>query len=155
MLSVRPALSTTEGLGKPPTSSLPPDPWTHATLAAYKEQANHPAGSKQGTCCVFTFTPVAAGAPVKPCVITGVESKLSLDTWCKNISGKVNIKTGHGAVGLLGYIQNCPNLFHGTVGLLGYIQNCPSLFHGAVDLLGYIHNCLSLSHGRYSHNSNT
>lgn len=68
--------------------------------------------SKQGNLLFVPTPPCCSWGPSKALWIPDVESKSPLDTWCKNISWKMNIKTGHGTVDLLGYIPKCPNLFY-------------------------------------------
>lgn len=71
-------------------------------------------GSKAGNLRFVPIPPVAAGAPVKPVWCLRCGSK-SLRTHDARLSAEMNIETGHGAVGLLGYIPKCPNLFQKTV----------------------------------------
>ena len=62
------ALNTTRGVGRPPGPPLQPDRLLDPPLPVtpYVEQAQLTAGSRQGTCCLFSLPCTVADAPIKP-----------------------------------------------------------------------------------------
>ena len=62
------ALNTTRGVGRPPGPPLQPDRLLDPPLplTRYVEQAQLTAGSRQGTCCLFSLPCTVADAPIKP-----------------------------------------------------------------------------------------
>ena len=74
VLHMPPAHNTTKGVGRPPKPTLQPNPRHTPTLTPYKEPARPPGGASKGTCYLFLLPPAAAGAPIKPCLISCMAS---------------------------------------------------------------------------------
>ena len=90
-----PAHTTTKGWSDHLSYPSSPTPGHTPTLTPYKEPAHHPRqGVSKGNCYLFSLTPAAAGAPVKPCLnfLPGLLS-ISID-WGRPRTLVGNTRTG-------------------------------------------------------------
>ena len=77
VLHMRPAHTTTKGVGRPPKPRLWTHPYPHPIEGA---SSPPPRGASKGTCYLLSLPHTAAGAPVKPCLnfLSGILS-ISID----------------------------------------------------------------------------